>query len=308
MRKMTNEDRVRKWLANELSDSERKEFEGTETFAKVDRLLRAVDSFKAPEYDIDGEFCKLSEGVLNKKRAVSLFERFSPVFRIAAIVVVAFLIGFLSYSHLFTSSDGQVWIAEQSEVFLPDSSFVRLNADSKISFSADEWSDDRSVVLKGEAFFRVKKGSRFDVKTPQGVVSVLGTVFNVKDWDAYYEVTCFSGSVRVVSAQSTVVLKPGMAYRIINDKEDNYTVSNLEKPEWINGESSFDSVPFNLVIKELERQYKVSVKTVDVDLNQLFTGSFSHNNLEIALKAITIPINSSFKINGNQIVISFEGK
>lgn len=308
MKKMTNEDRIKRWLSDELSASEKKEFESTGTFAKINRLLTAVSAFKAPGYDINKEYLQLSENLIHKKRTISLYQRISPLFKIAAIIIIALTIGYFSYTHLNPSSVNQQWIAEQTEIYLPDSSFVLLNADSKIRYLSNEWKKERNVELNGEAFFKVKKGSHFSVKTQQGMVTVLGTEFNVKDRDSYYEVTCYSGLVKVVTSYNSVILKPNTAYRIVKGKEDNYSIHNQTEPNWLNGESSFNSVPFSFVIKELERQYKVSVVTRDIDLNQLFTGGFTHKNLELALKSITIPVNLKYLINEKQIVITFESK
>jgi transmembrane sensor len=302
---MTNEDKIKKWLAGELSDAEKKEFESTEEFTEIDKLTKALSKFKAPEYDIDSEFQKLSKTVIHNKKSGYFIKKISPVVKIAAIFIITLTIGYFSYTYL--SSNNQEWIAEQTNLYLPDSSFVSLNKDSKVRFPGKKWEKERNVELKGEAFFNVKKGSKFSVVTQQGEVSVLGTEFSVKDWDNYYEVTCYSGLVKVATALNTVRLKPNTSFRIINEKDETYTVPAKSQPDWLNGESSFKSVPFSLVIDELERQYKVSVETVNIDTHQLFTGSFSNKNLEIALKAITIPVNSRYKINGNQIVISFEG-
>jgi len=302
---MTNENKIKRWLADELSDSEREQFESTDEFKEIDRLMGAVKSFKAPEYNIEIELGKLTEQVVNTKK-ISLYNKLNPVWRIAAIFILVFIIGYFTYDNFSGFQGNQGWIAQSGEVYLPDSSSVILNAKSKVRFSDKKWQKERNIELNGEAFFRVKKGSTFNVKTPQGTVTVLGTEFGVKDWDNYYEVICYEGSVRVISDKNTVVLQPGSAYRVINGIDKNFTVSNKTEPDWIRGESSFKSVPLNFVIKELERQYEVQVKSTNIDLNQLFTGSFTNNNLEIALESITIPVNLKYEISKNKTVIRLE--
>lgn len=306
MKKMTNEDKIKKWLSDELLDSEKKEFESTETFAKINKLLNAAQAFKAPEYNIDKEYSKLSDYLHHEKKHYTLYKAATPILRIAATIIIIFTIGYFSYIFLNKSSENQVWIAEQSEVYLPDSSFVLLNTDSKIRYLNQQWEKERNVELKGEAFFKVKKGSHFNVRTQQGVVTVLGTEFNVKDRKNYYEVTCYSGLVKVITEGNSVVLKPNNTYRIIKGKEECYSIANQKQPKWLNGESHFKSIPLRFVINELQRQYKVSITTKNVNLDQLFTGSFTHTSIELALKAITIPVNLNYKINGKQIVISVE--
>ncbi|TLX72599.1 FecR family protein [Labilibacter sediminis] len=305
---MTNEDKIKRWLSGELSDSERAEFESSEEFGKIDKLLKAVNSFKAPEYDVEKEYNILSDNLSYNRRSISLYEKVRPVLRIAAIFIIALTIGYFTYTNFNSPSEKQGWVAEQGEIFLPDSSSLILNAASKIRFSEKGWEKGRDVELSGEAFFMVKKGESFNVITPQGTVTVLGTQFGVKDRDNYYEVICYSGSVKVVSGSMTRILKAGAAFRIINGIDDNFIVSNKKEPDWIKGESSFNSTPISFVFKELERQYKVKVEFNNVDLNQLFTGSFTNSNLKIALESITIPVNLRYEIKGNKIVINLEDR
>lgn len=89
-----------------------------------------------------------------------------------------------------------------------------------------------------------------------------------------------------------------------------YFVEDLKiedtKPYWLNNESAFKSMPFSQVIAEFERQYEVTFNVNTIDTNQLFTGSFAHNNIDVALKAITLPLNLSFTKNNNKISLKRE--
>ena len=305
---MTSEDKIKQWLTGELSDAERKEFESSNEFSGIDRLLKALKNFKAPEYDVDDQYSKLSEKVVHESRTISFYNRISPALRIAAIFIVALSIGYFTYNQFNSGLRGQEWIVAQDEVLLPDSSVVLLNAESKIRFSHRQWEKERNVELTGEAFFKVKKGSTFNVKSKQGLVTVLGTEFGVKDWNDYYEVTCYSGKVEVAAARNTVILEPHSSFRIINGKAERYEVSDTHEPDWLKGESSFSSVPFFLVVKELERQYKINVVSNSIELNQLFTGSFTHKDLNLALESITIPVDLNYEIKENEIVIFLESE
>ncbi len=55
------------------------------------------------------------------------------------------------------------------------------------------------------------------------------------------------------------------------------------------------------VIAELEIQYDIKIKATDIDLSQLFTGTFTHKNLNTALESVTIPLKLSFKIEEKNI-------
>lgn len=305
---MTTEDKIKRWLTDELSEAERKEFESSKEFSEIDRLLKALENFKAPEYDVDGQYSKLSEKVIPKSKTISIYNRISPVLRIAAIFIVALTIGFFAYNQLNPGLKDQDWISAQDEVLLPDSSSVRLNAESKIRYSHKKWDKERNIELMGEAFFKVKEGSKFNVKSLQGTVTVLGTEFSIKDWNNYYEVTCYSGRVKVITAQSVIEIEPNSVFRVIDKKEEHFIGPNKSEPDWLSGESSFRSVPLNLVLKELERQYQIKVVSNNIDLNRLFTGSFTHTSLRLAMESITIPVDLNYEIDEDKIVVILENE
>lgn len=305
---MNKEEKIRKWLAGELSETEKNKFELSSEFVEIKRLLKAVKSFKAPDYGIDTELNKLSKNIFHQQKTINFYKKISPLLKIAAILIFVIGTSLFSYKYFSKINIKGEWFAEQGEVYLPDSSLVILNSGSRLRYSIDNWANERNVQLEGEAFFKVKKGSLFNVSTENGTVEVLGTEFDVKDWGSYYEVTCYTGLVKVNTSEKSVLLKPNSVFRNIGENDTEYTISNQSEPTWLKGESTFKSVPLVYVFEELERQYETSVKTINVDLNQLFTGSFLHNNLKLSLEAITIPVNLDFEIKKNQIIISVEDK
>jgi len=100
--------------------------------------------------------------------------------------------------------------------YLPDSSKILLNLASKISFS-DEFLNNRTVNLSGEAFFEVKHDSLrpFIILTGNALIKVLGTSFNVRAYENENksEVDVIEGTVEFHSKnqdgtdQTTVVTK-----------------------------------------------------------------------------------------------------
>jgi hypothetical protein len=79
--------------------------------------------------------------------------------------------------------------------------------------------------------------------------------------------------------------------------------SNEVEATWLNNEGSFSSIPYFYVIKEFERQYNVKIIIENGNTERLFTGRFSHNNMILALKSITVPQNISYQINEDRRVI-----
>ena len=306
---MKDEDYIKKWLEGTLTEEEKQAFEGSGEHQSLERLSEALQAFKAPEYDVTKELSRLQETRSEKagKGKVVTMNWIKPLLRVAAVFVL------LSVAYIYLTRDSTVTVqtlmAEKTEVFLPDSSLVTLNAGSTLEYPEKNWEKQRQVNLNGEGFFKVAKGSRFDVQTSSGTVSVLGTEFNVKNRKGYFEVICYEGLVQVESQKQVVKLKPNHRFRIINGDVKTEALTPAVAPSWVAGESSFASVPLKFVIKEFERQYDMSVITGDVDIDQRFTGAFVHNDMTLALKAITLPVNISYQIQENkQVTLSGDKK
>jgi ferric-dicitrate binding protein FerR (iron transport regulator) len=238
----------------------------------------------------------------NKKRWV----RRIPIWGYAASLLLPVLLFCYSYTKTIDTPRG-----EQVAIQLPDGSTVTLNAESKLSYKPFVWLiartdgmeghtylpisriNKRKVSLEGEAFFEVKRGSRFCVQTGRNRVTVLGTTFNVHARPEVYRVNCLSGQVEVQVGQETVVLKPNMQgtfregkINILNDVTPSLSIG------WMQGMFVFEGTPLSEVIAEIERRYNVYV-TPDYDPNHLYSGHFSKTDnpegiLEVIGKAFGI--------------------
>ena len=193
-------------------------------------------------------------------------------------------------------------MAENTEITLPDSSEILLNAESKVSYSEKNWETKREISLDGEAFFKVAKGKKFTVTTQQGKVTVLGTQFNVENRDDFFEVTCYEGLVSVTFNGTEFKLPAGNSAVAIDGIIKKSKVEVNGQPSWVNNESTFKSIPLKYVLAELQRQHDLEVSLDDIDENQLFTGTFSNSNLDLALKSISTPLQISFKLEGNKVL------
>jgi ferric-dicitrate binding protein FerR (iron transport regulator) len=305
---MNDQDYINKWLEGSLSDEEKKIFESTDEYQSLKKILDSVMSFRAPEYAVQAELERLQVRKSLPGRVVSM-NWFSPLLRVAAILIVIVGSYFYFVGHPSSPTRVETAAAEKTEVALPDSSLVTLNAVSKLVFYEQNWTKERKVTLEGEAFFKVTKGSRFDVETSSGTIRVLGTKFNVKNRRDYFEVICYEGLVEVISAQEVVTLPPKHMFRVVKGLITKENDLNEITPGWTTQESSFQSVPFSEVIAEFERQYAVTVTTHNINPDQLFTGRFVHSNISLALKSISFPLNLSYQImKDKNVVLSGEIK
>ena len=298
---MNSEEYIKKWLHDELTESELKDFEGTKEFQSLKKLSDRIQGFKAPDFDVEAELTRLKPNLSTEAKIIKM-AWLKPLMAVAAVFVIAAA----SFIVLFYSNptEVQTLATEKTEIYLPDSSLVLVNAESKLSFEPKKWSDKRQVKLQGEAFFKVAKGAKFDVVTKSGVISVLGTQFNVKMREGYFEVVCFEGLVQVQTKNEQVDLPANYSFRVLNGITNQGIQEEISSaPSWIQFESSFESVPFNFVIAEFEHQFGIKIETENVDKDKIFTGSFTHTDMMIAIEAITQPLNLSYKLAEDSLLI-----
>ncbi|RIA08348.1 FecR family protein [Flavobacteriaceae bacterium MAR_2010_72] len=301
---MNQDDLLKKWLNNTLSEAEETAFKQQSDYTINLDILESARYFKASDVSSVDDFNTFKQQYLERK-SVAGNKRlwWSPIIKIAAVFVVALGIYFsFFYNNLVQV---QTLASQKTTIELPDHSSVALNALSKLEFSKRKWKDQRLVNLDGEAFFSVSKGKTFSVLTTDGRVTVIGTKFNVKQRENYFEVTCFEGVVEVISNKIKRQLLSGETFKVLNGKLVQEKTT-LQVPTWTEGKSVFDAAPYEEVIAELERQYNIDIEYQNLNTNRLFTGGFTHNNLENALISITKPMNLTYSINSSNLVILYE--
>ena len=294
------ENYLAKWLNNELSEAELAEFKQSDEYATYQRILETSNTLEAPSFDYTKSWENLEAQRNTQQPKVIALSPFKTFLRVAAVVAVL-LTG--SYFYLSTLDESfSTAYAENKEVILPDNSEIILNAESQLSFNEKNWDNERNISLNGEAFFKVAKGKKFTVKTDQGTVAVLGTQFNIENRGDFFEVTCFEGLVSVTLNGKEFKLPAGNSFMAIDGKETKSTATKNGQPSWINNESSFKSIPLKYVLEEFQRQHNVSVDLNNIDTSQLFTGTFSNSDIDLALKSISVPLQIKFKLEGNKVL------
>lgn len=297
---MKNEKEILKWLNGDLSSQEIEDLKKSEGSETLEKIAHYSSNLETPKVDAQQALDHFKARNKSKKETKVRTLNFKIIYRVAAVLLVLLTSAYFLFYNTTTSFETQ--IAQTKTFHLPDDSEVLLNAASKITFNEKKWDKKRDLTLEGEAYFQVKKGQTFSVNTVDGIVKVLGTHFNVKQRKNYFEVSCFEGLVSVTHNNETIKLPPGKTFRLINNTIEDVPDFNAQNPSWMQQESSFDRIPLDQVIAELERQYDLKIKTEGVDTSKLFTGSFTHKDQKIALEAITIPLKLSYKIEGKTII------
>lgn len=156
---------------------------------------------------------------------------------------------------------------------LPDGSKVYLNVASSVTYPPYWWFAHRELTLEGEAFFEVKKGNKFEVKSTQATTTVLGTSFNIFARDNQYKVYCKTGKIRVAASSKEVILLPTEQVDLIHSDLIKSTVKMTTVP-WRENKFSFQQAPLSFVIQEIERYYAIQVDIDSKGEKKVYTGFF----------------------------------
>jgi ferric-dicitrate binding protein FerR (iron transport regulator) len=291
-----NESYLAHWLAGDLTDDQLKTLVSETDFIAYKKLQKGIAAFDVLEAPLDNTLNQINK-TIDTKRNQKKRPNYWTIAIAASIVLFLGLYTFFD-SNNFTSQTG---IGQQETLVLLDGSEVQLNAKSTLSYDASNWEDARTLSLNGEAYFKVTKGQTFTVNTNNGSVTVLGTQFNVISHDNYFEVTCYEGKVRVTSNSKEHILTPGKSVRLVNGNLETMTLED-DSPTWIHGESTFKSVPLKHVIEALEAQYNVNIDASNIDKETIFTGTFTHDSLKLALRTTFDPLKIKYTNEKERII------
>ncbi len=294
------------WMAGKISDDELQKRISKEEFQHFLKLKKSLDLLSEIEKPLDNVYENLKNTIAevsskdlqihSKKRNPKLMRWLMPV---AAMLLLFFG---LKMFHRNSKVIIETANATQQQITLPDGSQVVVGAQSKLSYDKKQWQKQRTLQLDGEAYFKVTKGSTFSVQTVNGTVSVLGTQFEVKSREQYFKVACFEGKVKVESPKINTVLTPGKVV-VATPGEILNIQTKAPEPDWMFGESHFEKTALKYVINELEVQYGIYVDTRQIDLQQKYTGGFTHNNLSLALASVFKPLGIAYQIKKDTVVL-----
>lgn len=198
----------------------------------------------------------------------------------------------IAYNTISTPSKGQY------QIVLTDGTKVWLNAASSIRFPIT-FDKDRIINMEGEAYFEVSanKAKPFYVHFQGGVISVLGTSFNLNTYD-YPEIvktTLIEGAIKV----NDILLKPGQA--VVNN---TIVATNTEQDiAWKSGIFDFNKVSLRTAMLQIANWYDVEIEYVNGIPDITFWGKISrHLNLSELLDFLE-RMGVQFTIDGRRITI-----
>ncbi len=204
---------------------------------------------------------------------------------------------------------------------LPDGSKVVLEKNSSIIVSEDFGKVNRTVLLKGKAFFKVVRNEKkpFLVRMGNLVTEVLGTSFKVgsDNQNKSIEVAVISGKVSVYATSNNgiskklngVVLTPNLK-AVYNTENQTIQESIVETPQLLlpnlqKSDFVFDEIQFGELRDRLKLFYGVDIIFVNKEIEKcLFTGDLRGLDLFEQLDVAFLSIKARYELRGSTIFVN----
>lgn len=194
---------------------------------------------------------------------------------------------------------------------LSDSTQVWLNSETEIHFPVYFSGNTREVYVKGEAYFEVTPDVEhpFIVRTEMAAVEVLGTSFNVRQYDneAKMLATLVEGKIRLSNDTDFAVLNPGQQAEVCTD-EALIEVSEVDVTKytaWKEGRFAFSNQSLGEIMNMLARWYDIQVYFDSEATRQItLTGDLKrYENFANIIRMLEITNKVKCEISGNSVLI-----
>lgn len=242
--------------------------------------------------------------------------------KIAATFIGLMLVVSIAYLMTNTTQLYSTQYGEISKFYLPDSSEVLLNGNSKLSFNSN-WSRDdvREVTLEGEAFFSVKhtlNDQKFVVHTSESVfIEVLGTKFNVSNRQNGTEVTLQEGSIRLnilsdkqnMDTHESLIMMPGelVSLKKNSGKYEKKLVNTDLYTSWSQNKLVLDYTPLHEIVNYLRETNGWNVIVSDPELLKIkASGTMPTADPELLVTIIAETFNLKVTRTGGKIYFSLD--
>ncbi|WP_353130224.1 FecR family protein [Parapedobacter pyrenivorans] len=202
---------------------------------------------------------------------------------------------------------------KRSELMLPDSSKVWLNAGSQLTFPSVFDASNNEVFLIGEGYFEVteRKTTPFYVRTADMNIKVMGTSFNVSAYpdDGYTSAVLLSGKIEIEPASTldfqNIAIAPGTS-AMLNRTDKKLKIQRVtaeDEISWTKRQLILKNTQLSEILTRLSRIYNAEiVDNFGRDSAVTFSGKLD----------LTMPLTDVLKIiydsNGEYQINQIEGR
>ncbi|MGO1245296.1 FecR family protein [Sphingobacterium sp. JB170] len=197
-------------------------------------------------------------------------------------------------------------VASTYNVLLEDGTQVWLNAASTITYPEKFATNERRVILKGEAYFKVAHDKKrpFLIEANNATIEVLGTTFNVNAYQSTVLTTLVEGSVKIKSGEKNNIIKPGEQALCYDTQIQISPADEQKNLAWQRGEFYFDGNNITEICAQISRWYDVKfIGTEQLSSNSSFKGSIARDqNLSKILNILAIATDVNFEIKMGTVI------
>ncbi len=205
-----------------------------------------------------------------------------------------------------------IWVPKnkQYRVITPDGSKIRLNSNSKLTFSNTRKTTTKNAVLEGEAFFEIAHNPKqaFTIQASKMSVEVYGTTFNISNYstDDATSLSLVNGSVRITKEdKKSLMVKPGQQVFLKNGmlrvKEADFSTIL----SWTSEHLYFDGEALESITRKIASWYNVQFVFKNEALKSIpFTGNLTKDKgLMFFLQMLQYTEGIQYKINNKEIIL-----
>lgn len=235
---------------------------------------------------------------------------------VAASLLLALSVGLYTVHQLKTkasvvSAEEMVTIVTQAGsrkvVTLGDGTVVTLNSLSTLRYPKHFTAGSREVSLSGEAYFEVARDTKkpFQITTRHSHTKVLGTVFNLKDYEGEKQstLTLTKGRVEFTATKTgrKCIVTPNLqAIAQAGGELSQHHVYPGAYNGWKESRLVFNGHSLKEMLPVMERWYGIKIVLADAELgNKHCSGSYENPSLNELMKSLSFILQFHYERNEN---------
>jgi transmembrane sensor len=282
-------------------------------FQQLKNIWDSSDNFKDEKIiDVEKALNMINKKVIFKSQSANFWYYWK---KIAAILLIPLLLGNLLYFAFRANSNVATQEPIYNELFaafgtrsalkLSDGTSVWLNSGSSIKYPDRFIGNNRTVFLKGEAYFEVESNLKkpFIVETSSLSVKATGTKFNVSGYTSAdkAEVTLVTGKVEVYLTgnkknikSSKLDINQHFSFNKVNGTISIINEDTYKYISWKDGKLIFRNEPLSQVVKKISQVFNIDIELQGSLLQDYsYRATFQDESLTEILKLLKMssPIN-----------------
>ena len=255
--------------------------------------------------DVDKAFKMINKRVIFKSPATNFWYFWK---KIAAVLLIPLILGNILYYSFrpknYSTHQEPIYnelfaaFGTRSALKLSDGTSVWLNSGSSIKYPDRFIGNNRTVFLKGEAYFEVESDLKkpFIVETSSLSVKATGTKFNVSGYDSAdeAEVTLVSGKVEVnitdgknKISSSKLDINQHFSFNKVNGTTSIINEDTYKYISWKDGKLVFRNEPLSQVVKKISQVFNIDIELQGSSLQDFsYRATFQDESLSEILKLL----------------------